>query len=124
MTANTLLIHRDGNTRQRRPEMAGRKVWRRNSTATDAGRAGANSPVTEPSPGRAISNAEVPQAKSLVRQVNRAAFPYQPIRGVMCLPPDCWNLFEFDFEPLDPSPGLTHARTLPPETAKVDQVAI
>ena len=27
-------------------------------------------------------------------------YPYQPIRGIMCLPLDCWNLNQFDFDPL------------------------
>ena len=34
-----------------------------------------------------------------VHQVN-AEYSYQPIRGIMCLPLDCWNLNDIDWEPL------------------------
>lgn len=50
---------------------------------------------------------------------------YQPLRGKLCLPPDCWNLDEFDFDPLDPLPESKPDGTQPPETArKVEQGVI
>jgi hypothetical protein len=29
-----------------------------------------------------------------------AEYSYQPIRGILATPPDCWNLSSFDWEPL------------------------
>lgn len=36
-------------------------------------------------------------------QARKLNHPYQPVRGTMCFPPDCWELDEFDFDPLPES---------------------
>jgi len=56
---------------------------------------------TGPAPGHALRPTPAAQAKTSVHLVNRH---YQPIRGKMSLPPDCWLLDTFDWTPLDPSP--------------------
>lgn len=57
--------------------------------------------AARPQLGRLGKTAEA-QEETSVRLVN--VRPYQPIRGTLCLPPDCWELNDFDWTPLDPAP--------------------
>src|ERR1019366_2567149 len=40
-------------------------------------------------------------------QIHKVNVPYQPLRGPMCLPLDCWDLLDFDFAPLPAGPWQT-----------------
>lgn len=46
------------------------------------------------------STAEAKASEAHIRKLN---VPYQPLRGTMCLPVDCWELNDFDFDPLSES---------------------